>query len=237
MVPSPPPPAHPLRQGVHVHCPARSTNGRARPRRASSGHRSHARPCSPHALVPRSLPRRLTPDREHEELEELSQGQWEGHRRSEVYTPEVIDRMYRVRTFPLPCRFVGLVSLISRMATIFSRPAESPNSKSRIGFLISCKPTFSSHIWRVCRLVLVSTLETSLDLRSTPSLVRTVGVFSHGLTMRCFFRRALNADKPNVWLHTLDNTGVIEMSFLAEHKLWRLDSYNNTTHLVYPEEH
>lgn len=54
-----------------------------------------------------------------------------------------------------------------------------------------------------------------LDLRTAPELERTVALFSHGLTIRTYFRRVFKADKDNVWLHQINNTGACREHFVS----------------------
>jgi len=79
------------------------------------------------------------------------------------------------------------------------------------------------------------------DAASDPRLERTVAVFSHGLTLRCWTRWAFRMDTANVFLHTLDNTGIVDVCYIASRGKWQLRRFNDTAHLAAlipaPEKH
>jgi len=61
---------------------------------------------------------------------------------------------------------------------------------------------------------------------------RRVAIFGHGLAIKLFFRCALQSATFPVFLHALDNTGVIELVYNPIHNSWCLQKYNDTSHLV-----
>lgn len=56
----------------------------------------------------------------------------------------------------------------------------------------------------------------------------SVAIFSHGFAIRCFLRSVLKSDPALTWKISIDNTGIIELSY-TEYG-WHFNKMNDTTH-------
>ncbi|MBI4441237.1 histidine phosphatase family protein [Candidatus Woesearchaeota archaeon] len=123
-----------------------------------------------------------------EELHELSQGDWEGKPRSEIYTPET------------------LVHINSNNWDF--RP---PNGDSQ--------RDVEERMYRF--------IEKSFLVRSQGDLV--IGVFTHGLAIKCFLRRVMDFTPKITYKIEIDNTSVTRLRY-TEHG-WHPVSINDAAHL------
>ena len=133
------------------------------------------------------------------ELREYDAGDWKGSLRQEILTPEVRLRMGSLNQFFLPPNGESL-NQVSRRA---SRWLED---------VILYNPHVIKH--------------TELRGKDNPY---QIGVFSHGMTIKCLLQHILGFDKGMTWKIDIWNTSVTTLSFGEEG--WRLHGINDTSHL------
>ncbi len=124
-----------------------------------------------------------------DELQEQSQGDWEGKPRAPLYTPDVIAAMNSDNwNFKAPNG--------ESQKDVEERMLEWVNDK------------------------LLPRYEQGL----------TVGVFSHGMSIRCFFRGIMESSPKNTYKIEIDNTAITRFRYARNG--WHLVTLNDTTHLT-----
>lgn len=131
--------------------------------------------------------------RQVEDLLELSQGEWEGRMREEVYTPEVYEMMrQRPHTW------------------------KAPGGESQQEVEI-----------RVYEWIRRNLLGRDI----------TVGLFTHGLTIKCLLRAIMNSDPSLTYRMSIDNASITHLRHKndGKHQGWSVRKINDHSHLVeYP---
>ena len=121
-------------------------------------------------------------------LLELSQGEWEGQVRKEIFTESVLEE---IRTNPWD----------------FAAPGgESPRQ-------------VEERMFEWLKKTLVN--RENQDLR--------IGVFSHGMAIKCFLRGLLDADPGRTYYYTIYNTSITRIQFDSND--WWLERMNDHAHL------
>jgi broad specificity phosphatase PhoE len=123
-----------------------------------------------------------------DELLELSQGEWVGKLRSEVYTPETL-------------------AVIQTDPWNFKAPKGESQKEVEERAL--------------------DFLEVNVFKYKNQSL--TVGIFAHGLTIKCIFRALMNSDPAMTWKISTENTSITEFRF--KNQEWFLEKVNDYAHL------
>lgn len=130
---------------------------------------------------------------ESREILELCQGEWTGLRRSEVYSPAVLDQICREQLF-------------------FRPPGVSEQDAPPAG----CAPAGESQ-WdveeRVCSFVERLLERPPAEQQGEGSQEPVIAIFSHGIAIRCFLRRVLGAQPAFVVHSQTENTAVSEVLY------------------------
>lgn len=133
------------------------------------------------------------------ELREYDAGDWNGSLRQEVLIPEVVMRMGSLNQFFLPPN------------------GESLNQVSR-----------RASKWLEDTLLYNPEIIKFTELRGKDNPYR-IGVFSHGMTIKCLLQHILGFDKGMTWKVDIWNTSVTTLSFGEDG--WRLHNVNDISHL------
>jgi len=124
-----------------------------------------------------------------DELQELSQGDWEGKPRAEFYTPEAIAQMDADHwNFKAP-----------------NGESQRDTEERMLGWVTD-------------------------KLLPKYEQGRTVGVFTHGLAIKCLFRGIMESSSERTYKIEIDNTAITRFRYARNG--WHLVTLNDTTHLV-----
>jgi probable phosphoglycerate mutase len=128
-----------------------------------------------------------------EKLLELSQGEWEGKNREEIYTEDVIRQMRE-----LTWNF------------------KAPNGESQREVENRIHNYFFDDI---------------INERENENL--NVGLFMHGLAMKCLIRKVMNSDPGLTYRISLDNCSITHLKYKHNkpHKGWSVIKINDNAHL------
>lgn len=136
------------------------------------------------------------------ELREYSAGDWEGYKRSELLTSEVVARM--------ACMNNG-----------FQPPnGESMNQvERRVSLWMEENILYNKY-----------KIEEAKQRRDENKPKMNIAVFSHGMTIKCLLNHIVGFDKSFTWRLTLENTSISKLSFGEDG--WRLITINDHAHLL-----
>lgn len=190
------------------------------------------------------------------DLQELSQGEWEGRERSDLYTLEMVSHMNSTQPdFHAPGgesqRQVEfrMVEFLNRIVTgsLVKEPSLSSmkvsNGKNRLEDILSGALEYPSQQNTERSRGVESTVvdhnktngsRTGNKFESKGKVVR-VALFSHGTAIKCMLRGILGSDSQMTYKLIIDNTSVTVLKHTSN-KGWYLVGMNDTSHLVIREQ-
>ena len=136
-------------------------------------------------------------------LREYSAGDWAGSKRSQTISPQIALRMGHMNSDFIPPN------------------GESMNQvQRRVSQWLEETILYNSDIQQI-----------ALSLRQSNKPKMNLGVFSHGMTIRCLLAHLIGIDKSFIWKIEISNTSITKLSFGEDG--WRLLCVNDCAHLLH----
>lgn len=136
------------------------------------------------------------------ELREYSAGDWTGKSRTATHTPDVLFKMGTLNNAFLPPGGESMHQVERRAST-----------------------------WLENAILYNDAIRAEADTRRQHKLPKMkIGVFSHGMTIKCLLHYIMGFDQSFLWKLTLENTSITKLVFREDG--WRLITINDHAHLL-----